>query len=235
MSPQGRKNRTGMDAARIVRAALALTRSHGLAGWTLRDLTATLDTSPSVVFYHVGDRAALSSAVVSRLTESFSAASPDLAWQDWVRQTARPLRGQLAAWPGVADWLLVHGPVFPHMMHILDDGIAVLRRDGFGDEAATAYATLYTALIGSIAQSQNRSSALVDGVDPHTAMRAHLREVPSLGPGAASMLELLDPYLQPGPEAERARDEAYCYLLDRLIDGLTARLSVIEYLRETTA
>lgn len=221
-----RKYRAGMDAARIVRAATVLTHKHGLDGWSLRQLTSLLNTSPSVVFHHLGDRAALSEAVVSRLSLNFQSADPHLNWSEWVRGTAAPLRTHLAPWPGVADWLLTNGPIFPHMMRILDDGVGVLQRDGFGDESAVAYATLYAATIGAIAQSQLRRTP-GPGADPAHHALARRLDAAGESPGAVAMRDILAAYTGDPENAEKARSEAYEYLIDRLIDGLRSRLSEV--------
>ncbi|WP_280231615.1 TetR family transcriptional regulator [Nocardia cyriacigeorgica] len=46
-----RAYRTGLTAAAITDAAVALTAERGLDGWTMRDLTARLDTSLSVIYH----------------------------------------------------------------------------------------------------------------------------------------------------------------------------------------
>jgi AcrR family transcriptional regulator len=217
-----RRYRAGMDAPRIIRAATVLSHQYGLEGWSLRQLTALLDTSPSVVFHHVGDRAAISEAVVSRITEGFRSPSVDLSWSQWVRGLAVPLRRQLAHWPGVADWLVTRGPVFPHMMPLLEDGMFVLTRDGFGDEAATAYSMFYAAVIGSIAQSQVREQTPSVGAYGHRAIAQQLTAA-SAGAGVAAMRDSMAAYIGNRADAEAARESAHAYLVDRLIDGLEHR------------
>ncbi|AVH23421.1 TetR family transcriptional regulator [Nocardia cyriacigeorgica] len=46
-----RAYRTGLTAAVITDATVALTAERGLDGWTMRDLTARLDTSLSVIYH----------------------------------------------------------------------------------------------------------------------------------------------------------------------------------------
>ncbi|MBF6088258.1 TetR/AcrR family transcriptional regulator [Nocardia cyriacigeorgica] len=62
-----RAYRTGLTAAAITDAAVALTAERGLDGWTMRDLTARLDTSLSVIYHHIGDRERVCAAVVDTI------------------------------------------------------------------------------------------------------------------------------------------------------------------------
>ncbi|MBF6396549.1 TetR/AcrR family transcriptional regulator [Nocardia cyriacigeorgica] len=62
-----RAYRTGLTAAAITDAAVALTAERGLDGWTMRDRTARLDTSLSVIYHHIGDRERVCAAVVDTI------------------------------------------------------------------------------------------------------------------------------------------------------------------------
>ena len=63
-SQRRRSYNTGITADAVLTVAFGLSREHGVEGWSLRQLLGELDTSFSVVYRLVGDRDALSAAVV---------------------------------------------------------------------------------------------------------------------------------------------------------------------------
>lgn len=61
--------RAGLDRHDIVDAALALVEEHGPAALTMRKLAAELDVTTTTIYWHLGGRRELVSAVILRLSD----------------------------------------------------------------------------------------------------------------------------------------------------------------------
>lgn len=91
---------------RIVTEALAIARSDGVGGLTLRPLAARLNVSAPALYRHVASRRALLGLMVERLLEQTPTLPPDLRWDEALRMTARRLREAYEPYPGLAVELL---------------------------------------------------------------------------------------------------------------------------------
>lgn len=220
-----RRHRLGMTRTAIVEAAVALTAEYGLDGWSQRQLTTALDTSPSVLFHHVGDRHAVNAAVVEGVLRPITTPGAQVGWEAWFRATWTSIHPLLAGHRGVAHWMLMNGPVFDHMMPILDEAIGLLLEAGFGEEAPLAYATIFNTMTSMMAFTDERA-------DPHTgAMRDHRQMAEAIaaqagdspGPGAEALLALLGRYTSPDADLAALNQAYFGYTLDRVIDGLRVR------------
>ncbi|WP_018685752.1 TetR/AcrR family transcriptional regulator [Actinokineospora enzanensis] len=141
----GKRPRIGQQAVtpeRVVAAALALTRAHGLEAWTLRQLAAAVGAYPAVVYHHVGDREAVVAAVLDRVVAQLPVPAETLPWRPWFEELLRGARPVLLDHPGVARRLAVHGALVPGLHGLIDRGVRVLRRSGFGEHSAPAYTLL---------------------------------------------------------------------------------------------
>lgn len=218
----------GMTRVAIIETAVMLTARHGLDGWSQRQLTATLDTSPSVVFHHVGDRHAVNAAVVEHVLRPIATPGTGVPWEVWFRETWSSIQLLLAVHRGVARWMLMNGPVFDHMMPILDEAMGLLIEAGFGDEAPLAYATVFNTMSSVMALVDERA-------DPTAAMRDHrqmaeaitVQAASSPGPGAQALLAPLGRYTDPDSDVPALNQAYFGYTLDRVLDGLRVRLAQI--------
>lgn len=69
----GAAPRGALSADEVVRAALAIVESDGLAGLTMRRLASQLGVAVTAIYWHVGDKAALLDAVVDRIITRLAA------------------------------------------------------------------------------------------------------------------------------------------------------------------
>lgn len=221
--------RLGMTKTTIVEAAVQLTREHGLDGWKQRQLTGHLDTSPSVIFHHVGDRQALNAAVVEQVLRPIETPGPDVPWEDWFRSTLRSIRPRLAEHRGVAHWMLMNGPVFDHMMPVLDEAMTTLLAAGFGDESPLVYAVVFNTMTSLMAFTDERATPNLTGMRDHRQMIAAIsaKAGDAPGPGAEALMRLLSQYTDPGVDRARINKEYFDYTLDRVLAGLRLRLDDI--------
>lgn len=213
--------RVGITPDKIIDAALELTRESGIGSWTQRDLAAALDVAPSVLYHHVGGRDQVIRGVVERVLGGLAAPDPRLGWQDWFRELLTTSRPVIAAYPGTAKWLLMHGPSFPGVMRIFDIGIGKLQAAGF-ERPATVYSMLLNTAILTISMADDRLEAADDGPRDHGTMLREFEPLQSQSPGMARMIdELMRPLTEQDRLTETSASAAYFALLvDVLIAGL---------------
>lgn len=219
-----RAYRTGMSADAIVTAALDLTREHGIDHWTMRDVAERLDTWPSVLYHHVGDRDALVWAVIERLAAGIERPDPDLPWQEWFRRFMAGWPQWLADYPGVAEFLVLRGPATPTAMSIVDDGMGTLLRAGFGDAAPLAYSMLLNVGAMYLATMDRRTAS---GRPDHQLLADAMAAVPDPGPGLRAMQEFVRTFDEDPDRARLAREEYYRVSIEVVIAGWEARLVTI--------
>lgn len=99
------------------------------------------------------------------------AAPPDpaLDWQAWFRAFLYDGRPAIDPYPGVAKWLIMHGPTFPSIRGFFDAGISTLERAGF-PQPALVYALLVNTAMLTITMSDDRLESGDDGPRDHASM-----------------------------------------------------------------
>lgn len=221
-----------MTAEKIVAAAMRLTVRHGLEGWGIRVLAAELEVWPTVIYHHVGDRDAVLDKVTDRIVRRMPCPDADVPWREWFTELLVRGREVVREYPGVARRLVFRGPTVPAALDIIDRGIEVLRKAGFGDEAPAIYSTLL-----------NGAFLLVALDDDHD------REPSAHQQAAAVLASFRDDLKRPGlaaigrfvhgseADAEGVHDfneEFYAYYIDRLLDGVQTRLAALGEARSDT-
>jgi AcrR family transcriptional regulator len=220
-----KKYRTGITAEQIVDAAVELTRRHGLYGWSIRDLVATIGTSPSVVYHRVGGRDALCRRVVAhvlgQIEYEFPVDDGETDWREWFRATLFPIRPVLIRYPGVAKWILMHGRVVSENADRFDAEMDRLHRAGFGEDSALVFALIFNAAMTSIMMSDERDAHEDDDPRDHARIIAELQTTPSRS--ADEMTAFIAPFTQDEEHSHAARDAYYRTLVDTVLDGLEQR------------
>lgn len=216
----------GLTAATVTDAAVALTRESHLYAWSVRDLARALEVAPSVIYHHVGGKDSLARAVAERVLARLPLPSASLRWEAWFRELLAAIYDETVSYPGVAKWVVLHGPVFPSVLPIIDRGIRLLEEAGFGPDAVTAYATLLNNAVLTISVSDDRLLHEDDGPRDHAAMMADFERVavddPDLG---ARALALVRPFSSGGEEAARNRRRYFDFTVETTVRGLRARLA----------
>ncbi len=222
---KGPDRRLGLTPERVVEVAMRLSRGSGLNSWTVRDLADALDIAPSVIYHHVGGRDLVIRKVVERVLQSLTPPDPCLEWQEWFRAFLYDGRPAIAPYPGVAKWLVMHGPTFPSIQGFFDAGISTLERAGF-PQPALVYALLVNTAMLTITMSDDRLESGDDGPRDHASM---LRAFSAMGvesSGIDRMIgEVLGPLAKdPGRAGEAVNDAYYHLLVESLLTGLAAQL-----------
>jgi len=215
----------GLTAELVVDAAVELTRASHLLSWSLRDLAGRLGVAPSVIYHHVGGKDLLCRRVVERVLDRIELPPADLDWPDWFRELLLSAGPLVAAYPGVAKWMLMHGPTIPAALPILEAGMAALRRGGFGERSELAYALLLNTAMLSISVGDDRLQHEGDGPRDHATMMAEFHRMPTASDEARSLgREFLRPFAEGGDAAARMRENYYRFAVDTTIAGLAATL-----------
>jgi AcrR family transcriptional regulator len=143
---------TALSPKVIVTAALELLDEGGLHRFTMRALAQRLDTYPATIYWHVGNRGHVLSAVSDRVLDEAFATLPDpttTPWDEWLRAFARTYRKAMQAHPAMATWGVTHFDAKVPASATLDAMVGVLTRAGFeGERLAGAYNAFIMSVVG---------------------------------------------------------------------------------------
>lgn len=204
-------------------AAARLSRREGLEAWSTRQLLAEVPTSFSVIYRLVGDREALSAAVVDQAVTTLSCPDPELPWRDWMTEMLLDLRKLCLEYPGMANWVLTRGGTVPAVLPILAAGLGVMKRAGFGDEVALAYTFVFTSVVTLISMQDQRRPQSDDSPSPlgFEAMRERLEALPNSELLAVEMASFVGKLAD---DTDAGLQASYEYALARALDGVEQRL-----------
>lgn len=219
-----------LNTDEVVRAALALLDEVGLNGFTMRALARRLGTYPATIYWHVGNRTEVLSAVSALVLDEVIAELPDLAtpWDEWLIETARAYRGAMHVHPALATWGVTYFEARVSVPDFLERVVSVFSRAGFrGAELVGAYNAFVGSLIGWVGLELIADDPEL-GSDPER-LQASLHELsPDDYPTVVANLEHL---------ADRAiafrwhggvsnpLDDAFDFALTTWIEGLRQRLA----------
>lgn len=217
--PEDAPFHVGLTPQRVVDVAVDLTRESHLLGWSVRDLARRLDVAASVLYHHVGSKDLIVRRVVERVLAGVDLPDEGMSWQDWFRALILPARRVIGAHPGVAKWLLLHGPTLTLTTPTVEAGVAALQRAGLGDHAALAYATLVNNTLAAVAMGDDRRLVEDDGPRDHATMLAELASAtsPAMTLIAAT---LVAPFVGDADAVREAEDAYFSFILETTIAGL---------------
>ncbi len=215
----------GLTADAVIDAASDLTRESHLMSWSIRDLASRLGVAPSVIYHHVGGKDLLCRRVVERMLAQIEQPPPELAWQEWFRALLDSAGPRAAEFPGTAKWMLMHGPTLPAVLPILEAGMSILHRAGFGTRADFAYAALLNNAMLTVSMSDDRLQHEGDGARDHATMMAEFHQMPTASAEVRAMgQDFIRPFAEGGEAAARMRADYYRFVVDTTIAGLEATL-----------
>lgn len=214
----------GLTPERVIDVACELTRESYLQKWSVRHLAERLEVAPSMLYHHVGNREAIERAVVERVLGALELPAFREPWQDWARDFFFDLKPSLREYPGVARWLLSHGPVISATRSFTAQAVAGLARVGFGDRAGLVLATLFNIALPTITLADDRvARGSADG-DDHRRMLEELGTAENAPEGLALFMgTMIEPFAQAGDEHARASDAYYRFVIETTLLGLEAQ------------
>ncbi|MFC3848934.1 TetR/AcrR family transcriptional regulator [Corynebacterium hansenii] len=210
--------------ADIIDTAVRLTARKGLYGWTVRDIALESGASMSSIYHHVGGKDEIMRKVVEEVLSGTRMPPGDVDWRKWFTETMLSLRKQLAPYPGVAHWMMLHGPFFSDSLRGLDVAIDLLESAGFGADTGKVYGTIFNAALSSIAFSDFRRGHAVDGFPGHEGIIRGFADHAPDSPGSRVLLETMAPFARDADAAEAAGEEFYRFLLSSLLNGIARTL-----------
>ena len=215
----------GLTPTLVVDAAVELTRESHLMSWSIRDLARRLGVTVSAIYHHVGGKDLLCRRVVERMLLGIEPPDAELPWQEWFRTLLLSAGPRVAEYPGSAKWMLMHGPTLPAALPVLEAGLAVLHRAGFGDRAPVAYALLLNSAVLTVSLSDDRLQHEGDGPRDHATMMAEFRDIDTASTDVRAMgEEFIRPFAEGGETALRMRWEYYRLAVETTIAGVEATL-----------
>ena len=136
-----RRPRGGLSRERVLRAALAVADSGGLASLTIRSLADALDARPMSVYHYVSTKEEILDGLVDLVFAEIQLPSPDGDWRQELRRRAVSCRQVLARHRWAIGLLESRTAPGPATLRHHDAVIATLRAAGFSVElTAHAYA-----------------------------------------------------------------------------------------------
>jgi AcrR family transcriptional regulator len=206
--------RTGLTREHVAQAALALADADGLEALSMRALADRLGVGTMTLYGYVRNKDELLDAVVDAAMAE--GADPPLEgdWKERLRGVVVYARRNLLRHPSLVE-LRVRRPVLrPEALRFSETSLQILRDAGFDvREGTAAFRLLFTYTFGFAALSPAESTE-----EDRRAALAALVALPA--EEYPSLTEARD-------EASRAMggEEVFEYGLDRILDGLEARLA----------
>lgn len=192
----------------IVLGAVALTQSVGLDRFSMKDLASSLEAGEMSIYHHVSTRVELDRLVVGHIAATFDLPPGPVSSgrAAWLLAVAQEMRRALDEYPGVAQYLLVHGPTgallatMERIMGVMEDG---------GVDRARIFRTysIYVSTIISLCVQRTGWNRATDTGDPLALLREEFRAGP---PGLAFVVDQL------GGDPDEFFDEAISALLHGL-------------------
>jgi TetR/AcrR family transcriptional regulator, tetracycline repressor protein len=218
-----------LDRDSVVRAALGLLDEAGLDAFTMRALAQRLGTYPATVYWHVGNRNDVLSAVLEVVFDEIDLPDPAEAhWDDWLARLARDYRAVMHQHPDLGAWVASHfyGRVTaPRMTETI---LSVLEHAGFrGPRLACAFNTFVGSLIGWVATELIRVDGdLGDDWEQHYEQQVRSLSGDDYPTIAGNIDELADEVfsLRWHGGADRPLDASFAFALEVWLVGLRALL-----------
>ncbi|MDQ7809527.1 TetR/AcrR family transcriptional regulator [Amycolatopsis sp. A133] len=226
--PQRRREQPALSRAQIVAGALELLDTEGVEALSMRKLGARLDAGATSLYRHVANKDELLELVVDEVYGQIEV--PDIWGRDWrtaVTVCAESVRAVLVRHAWIASVLGQVGLAYlgPNVMRLNERMLGLFEAAGFDlPEADRALGTVMAYVIGTgtteaawlttLARSGQSEQEWVARLRP-AAIEA-TRQYPRLH-ALATAEEENDP--------ESTRGDGFRYGLDRVLDGLAARLT----------
>jgi AcrR family transcriptional regulator len=208
-----RAGATGISRERIAHEALAIIDREGVDGLTMRRLADRLGVGTMTLYGYVRNKEELLDAAVDAAVDPAVELSSAGSWREQLRVLINTARGTLSRHPALVRIRLSQPVLRPEALRFGEAGVSILLAAGFGaPEAAQAFRLLFTYTFGFA------------GLSPASTTDQARRQ-------ADAALALLPPDTFPTLTATRehfsramAGGEAFDYGLERILDGLDARL-----------
>jgi AcrR family transcriptional regulator len=223
-----RQGRTTLTRERIVTEALRLLDTEGIEALSMRKLAAALEAGTTSLYWHVANRDELIELVIDAVYGEIDVPEPGEApdWRTAARQVARDMRATVVRhrWlVSVLDQLVV-AYTGPNLSRISEQMLALFESAGFElPEAERAMSTMSAYVLGiGLSEAawhgwmERHGQTAQDWAVGNTEVAEQVAE------GFPRLREVMSGY--EGKDPLQAADADFEYGLDRVLDGLQARL-----------
>lgn len=223
--------RSTLDRDQIVRAAIGLLDDEGIDRLSMRNLAARLGSGTATLYWHVANRDELIQLVVNELYGEIELPEVDESgdWQTAMRRLAHEMRAAILRHPwtvGVLDHLV--GDSFgPNVVQLTERLLVLFEQAGFELREAERAMNTVAAYVMGIATTEAawRATAYTSGQDQEARAEEVQRLAYEATEHAPRFRELLGHYED--VDVDDMTDQDFAYGLERVLDGLQARLDVL--------
>jgi AcrR family transcriptional regulator len=207
------QTRARLTREQVAAAALELLDRDGLEALSMRRLADHLGVGTMTLYGYFRSKEELLDAVVDAAVAEREPFSFEGTWQDQIRRLMQGSRRRLGRHPGLVKVRADRPVLQPEALRFAETGMTILRRAGFGrSDAARAFRLLFTYVFGYVSFSPDASADEARGASRAAMASLPPDEYPTLAETSEELAGAM------------AGDETFDFGLDRIIDGLEARL-----------
>ncbi|MGI8511079.1 MAG: TetR/AcrR family transcriptional regulator [Solirubrobacteraceae bacterium] len=210
-------SRPQLSREQIAKAALDYIDRHGLEALSMRRLAEQLGVGTMTLYGYFRSKQELLDGVIDSAVGEPVPAIPSGTWRESIRDLSQAARANLTRHPALVEVRISQPVLRPESLRFAEVGMRVLMDAGFPrDEAARVFRLLFTYTFGFAAFSPDEQSDVA-----RAAARTALSALP------ADEYPALTSSVDEAAQA-MAGDEAFDYGLERILDGIEARLAQLE-------
>ncbi|WDZ93368.1 TetR/AcrR family transcriptional regulator C-terminal domain-containing protein [Nocardiopsis sp. HUAS JQ3] len=158
----------GLSRRRVLRTAVGLVDSEGVAALSMRRLARELDVEAMTLYHHVRNKEALEDAIVEHvLAESIREPEASVSWQEAITGYALDLHRGLLAHPGVATLFATRPALTGRNLRELEGLLRILTTAGF--TAGTALTIVHATASSVLGQHLTKRDENSGGPAPGSA------------------------------------------------------------------
>jgi AcrR family transcriptional regulator len=203
-----------LSREQVARAALDIVDREGLDGLSMRGVAEAVGVGTMTLYGYFRSKDELLDAVIDAAVEDVDPSVSGEHWREQLRELVRAARRMLVRHPGLVQIRFRQPVLRPEALRFSEVGLGVLRAAGFDNaEATRAFRLLFTYTFGFA------------GLSPDETTEEARRQ-------AAAAISVLPPERYPHLSAAAAEaseamagEEQFEYGLERILDGLEARLA----------
>ncbi|MBU2662821.1 TetR/AcrR family transcriptional regulator C-terminal domain-containing protein [Actinoplanes bogorensis] len=216
-----------LSREQIVRAAMEILDSEGLAGLSMRRLGTRLGAGATSLYWHVAHKDELLELVVDEVLGEVYVPEPgDASWRTGASIVAAGMHTAFMRHSWVLGLLGRHPTLGPNAMRLSERCVALFTAAGFeGMAVSHASAVLFSHAIGSATSNAAIRSALTrSGKTPAEVaveIEPHLEQLSPDNPNYAKWRQETSATRR---DPEKLIDETYAFGLERILDGLESWL-----------
>ncbi|WP_326586840.1 TetR/AcrR family transcriptional regulator [Streptomyces sp. NBC_01294] len=226
--PRRREQQPALSRTEIVAAAVRLLDAEGIEALSMRKLGTGMGAAATSLYRHVANKDELIELVVDEVYGELEVPRADTPgeWREAVSRSGHSLRAMALRHPWVASVLGQVGPAHlgPNLMRMSERMLALFQTAGFpAGEADLAMKAVISYVVGATTSEAAYLSLLARSGQSEQEWLESLRPAAEQA-SAGHPLPAGEHAAQEGRDPRKAREESFDYGLQRVLDGLQARL-----------